>query len=103
MGAKEKGPKRFRQDAGLVYSCVARYSFVMLSLEKRHVVTLLKNLSTPKNSAVFLIGYNDKPREARWRPSCRGVSQSGVAQEASRATGFLQKAVAQRKRGEEQK
>lgn len=37
VGAKEKGPKRFGQGAGLVYSCVARYSF-----EKQDVVIRLK-------------------------------------------------------------
>lgn len=42
MGAKEKGPKRFRQGAGLVYRCVARYSFVRLGLEKQDVVIHLK-------------------------------------------------------------
>lgn len=103
MGAREKGPKRFRQGAGLVYSCVARYSFVMLSLQKQGAVTLLEKLvSTPKHSAVFLIGYNDEPRGPMAAIMPRWLTVWRCTRGFSRHW-FLQKAAAQRKRGEEQK
>lgn len=55
---KRKGQRGFVRVQGL---CIVRYSFVMLSLEKQDVVTLLKNLCQHLKTGVFLIGYNDKP------------------------------------------
>lgn len=98
MGAREKGPKRFRQGAGRVYSCVARFSFVRRSLQKQDVVILLKN-STPKNSAVFLIGYNDEPDGGRHAE----VSHNLALHKRLLTPLVFTETAAQRKRGEEQK
>lgn len=63
VGAKEKGPTRLCQGAGLVHSCVARYSFVRLGLKKQNVLVMVgggKTTSAFVSTQLFFVALEPK-------------------------------------------